>query len=106
MNGHFLVGVATCAIVALSCLSSVAHAQTQTEATPSWAGDTIIVTGQRETYAALDTGAATRTDTPLIEVPQSVQVLTRTLLQECQTAFKRDPRSASKRDPFFGYDAG
>ena len=24
----------------------------------------------------------------------------------CQTAFKRDPRSASKRDPLFGYDAG
>uniref|UniRef100_UPI0035AECE42 class I SAM-dependent methyltransferase n=1 Tax=Sphingopyxis sp. TaxID=1908224 RepID=UPI0035AECE42 len=27
-------------------------------------------------------------------------------LQGCQTAFKRDPRSASKRDPLFGYDAG
>jgi hypothetical protein len=25
---------------------------------------------------------------------------------ECQTAFKRDPLSASKRDPLFGYDAG
>ncbi|MBB5708696.1 RNA polymerase sigma factor, partial [Sphingopyxis panaciterrulae] len=24
----------------------------------------------------------------------------------CQTAFKRDPRSASKRDPLFGYDVG
>jgi len=24
----------------------------------------------------------------------------------CQTAFKRDPLSASKRDPLFGYDAG
>lgn len=27
-------------------------------------------------------------------------------LLTCQTAFKRDPRSASKRDPLFGYDAG
>ena len=26
--------------------------------------------------------------------------------QYCQTAFKRDPLSASKRDPLFGYDAG
>lgn len=24
----------------------------------------------------------------------------------CQTAFKRDPLSASKRDPLFGYDVG
>jgi len=27
-------------------------------------------------------------------------------LDHCQTAFKRDPRSASKRDPLFGYDVG
>jgi outer membrane receptor protein involved in Fe transport len=40
----------------------------------------IIVTGARETYTAPETGAATRTDTPLIQVPQSVQVLTKTLI--------------------------
>ncbi|MDR5818764.1 TonB-dependent siderophore receptor [Caballeronia sp. LZ033] len=33
-------------------------------------------------YTATDTTAATRTATPLIEVPQSVQVLTHTLLEE------------------------
>ena len=27
-------------------------------------------------------------------------------LLHCQTAFKRDLRSASKRDPLFGYDVG
>ncbi|WP_294201612.1 TonB-dependent receptor plug domain-containing protein [uncultured Sphingomonas sp.] len=48
---------------------------------PSWTGD-IIVTGARETYTAPETSAATRTDTPLIQVPQSVQVVTKTLIQE------------------------
>jgi len=41
-----------------------------------------MVTGRRSTYAAPETVSATRTDTPLIDVPQSVQVLTRSLLQE------------------------
>ncbi|MCW2365874.1 iron complex outermembrane receptor protein [Sphingobium sp. B7D2B] len=82
MNGHFLDGTATCALVALGCLSSAAHAQTLAEAPPSWAGDTIVITGKHEGYAVPTSGAATRTDTPLIEVPQSVQVITRSLLQE------------------------
>ncbi|KQM43701.1 ligand-gated channel [Sphingomonas sp. Leaf11] len=47
----------------------------------SWTGE-IIVTGTRDGYAAPETSAATRTDTPLIQVPQSVQVLTRTLIEE------------------------
>lgn len=49
---------------------------------PSWTGNDIIVTGQRQGYAAPNSGSATRTDTPLIRVPQSVQVLTRTLINE------------------------
>lgn len=44
--------------------------------------DTIVVTGRREGYAAPDSGSATRTATPIIETPQSVQVLTRTLIEE------------------------
>ncbi|MGQ2934066.1 hypothetical protein [Sphingopyxis sp.] len=28
------------------------------------------------------------------------------IVPNCQTAFKGDPRSASKRDPLFGYDVG
>lgn len=56
-------------------------ASTDIAQTKSWTGD-IIVTGVRQTYAAPETSAATRTPTPLIQVPQSVQVLTRTLIQE------------------------
>jgi iron complex outermembrane receptor protein len=44
--------------------------------------DTITVTGQRKAYAVPDTASATRTDTPVIQIPQSVQTLTRALLQE------------------------
>ncbi|MFM2042908.1 MAG: hypothetical protein RLY86_1484 [Pseudomonadota bacterium] len=50
---------------------------------PTWAPEEIIVTGtRRDTFAARDSAAATRTATPLIRVPQSIQVLTRTLLEE------------------------
>jgi iron complex outermembrane receptor protein len=35
-----------------------------------------------DSYAALDSSSATRTDTPLIEVPQSVETITRTVLTE------------------------
>jgi len=49
---------------------------------PSWAGDTIVVTGIRDGYAVPETASATRTTTPLIHVPQSVQVLTGALLRE------------------------
>ena len=69
-------------VLASASLASAAQAQTgQTGAAPSWTGD-IVVTGARDTYAAPDSAAATRTDTPLIDVPQSVQVLTSTLIQE------------------------
>lgn len=45
----------------------------------------IEVTGMRYPFTglvALDSGSATRADTPLIEVPQSVQALTRTLIEQ------------------------
>lgn len=70
------------AALATTCLASAAHAQNApAKDTPSWTGD-IVVTGARDTYATPDSSAATRTDTPLIDVPQSVQVLTSTLIQE------------------------
>ena len=50
--------------------------------TPSWTGADIIVTGQRQNYAVPDTSAATKTNTPLIDVPQSVQVINKTLIEE------------------------
>lgn len=43
----------------------------------------VVVTGTRTSgYAAGSASGATRTDTALIDVPQSVQVLTRTLIEE------------------------
>lgn len=59
-----------------------ATAETDTQPASNWSGQTIVVTGHPETYAVPNSSAATRTDTPLIEVPQSVQVLNRSLLTE------------------------
>jgi catecholate siderophore receptor len=43
---------------------------------------TIIVTGQTEGYVAIDSVTATKTDTPLIDVPQSINVVTRQQLDD------------------------
>lgn len=48
----------------------------------SWAPERVIIKAKRANYAATETSVATRTDTPLIEVPQSVQVLTRSLIED------------------------
>lgn len=42
----------------------------------------VQVTATIASYAALDSSSATRTNTPLIEVPQSVQTITRTLIED------------------------
>ncbi len=42
----------------------------------------IVVTGTRDGYGVEDTTTATKTPTPLIDIPQSVQVITRALIQE------------------------
>lgn len=82
---HLLAGAAApCLLLAMPAAAQAQDASSVTSdasTAPSWTGD-IIVTGARETYTAPETSAATRTDTPLIQVPQSVQVLTRTLIQE------------------------
>ena len=61
--------LASAASLAAACLATGLHAQTQT--TSSWT-DTIVVTGARGNYAQPDSDAATRTDTPVIQIPQSV----------------------------------
>ena len=43
---------------------------------------TIIVTGQTRGYVAIDSVTATKTDTPLIDVPQSINVVTRQQLDD------------------------
>ena len=71
--------LASAATLATACATGAAQAQTSTA--PSWT-DTIVVTGERQHYAVPEAGSATRTDTPVIQIPQSVQVLTRSLLDE------------------------
>ncbi|PAL19913.1 TonB-dependent siderophore receptor [Sphingopyxis sp. GW247-27LB] len=45
-------------------------------------GRTIIVTGKAVGYKAEDTATATKTDTPLLDVPQSVSVVTRARIED------------------------
>lgn len=75
-------GVLALSALSTTFLAATAHAQTAQANTPSWAADTIVVTGRRDGYAVPDSSSATRTDTPLIDIPQSVQVITRTLIEE------------------------
>lgn len=71
------------AMLAALCLTQAARAQApETDGENSWTASTIIVTGERGHYATPTSSSATRTDTPLIQVPQSVQVITSALLQE------------------------
>ena len=80
MRMQLLSGVASLAFVAT--LPSGSAAQSATSVQPqSWVGE-VIVTGVRSTYAAPDATSATRTDTPIIEAPQSVQVITGFLIKE------------------------
>ena len=66
------------ASVAIVCLPGVALAS---EADGDDA-NTIIVTGQADGYKADDSVTATKTDTPLLDVPQSISVVTRERLDD------------------------
>lgn len=68
--------------VALAAASpALAQSAASDPAPATWIGD-VVVTGARDRYTAARSSSATRTDTPLIEVPQSVQVITSSLLEE------------------------
>jgi iron complex outermembrane receptor protein len=62
---------------------STAPALAQQPAAPSWTPE-IIVTAERPANYAIGAASITRTPVPLINTPQSIQVLTRTLLDEQQ----------------------
>ena len=49
---------------------------------PSSELDPILVTGKARGYAAVDSVTATKTDTPLLDVPQTVNVVTRVQIQD------------------------
>lgn len=76
----------SCCIVLITLLSiRTADAQTaQADGSQSWVNE-VVVTGVRTQDSAPDAASATRTDTPLTEIPQSVEVITRTLMEEQDT---------------------
>lgn len=62
-------------------LAHAAYAQAQDNES-SWGAESIIVTGKRDGYLLQSGSSATRTNTPLINVPQSVQVLNSSLIRD------------------------
>ena len=64
------------------CLATASPALAQQTSDESWTRDVVVVTGQKDSQSAPDAGTTTRTPTPVEEIPQSVQVLTRTLIEE------------------------
>jgi iron complex outermembrane recepter protein len=69
------------ATAALCWLPGVSNAQTN-QGTETWRNEEIVVTGQRPSYVVRDAFSATRTPTPLAEIPQSILVLNSTLIEE------------------------
>ncbi|MEH1832775.1 MAG: TonB-dependent siderophore receptor [Nostoc sp.] len=72
----------------------------QTQPTqPSASGDEpieLVVTGEQDNYRVTDSSTATRTDTPLRDVPQSVQVIPQQVLRDQQvTSFQDALRNVS-----------
>lgn len=68
-------------LLASTVIASPALAQAQSSPDRSWTPETIIVTGERDDYVA-DEASVTRTPVPLNQVPQSIQVLTRQLIED------------------------
>lgn len=44
--------------------------------------DQVVVTGERVEYASAHTATATKTDTPLVDIPQSISLITRDLIDD------------------------
>ena len=77
------LGVA--AALATTFLTQPGFAQTKAETDEnvnSWGAGAIVVTAKRDGYLLHEGGSATRTNTPLINVPQSVQVLNSSLIRD------------------------
>ncbi|MEQ1784961.1 MAG: TonB-dependent receptor plug domain-containing protein, partial [Hyphomonadaceae bacterium] len=78
-RGQRLLLTASCLVLG-GVLSPSALAQETNR--DSWAKDSVVVTGEKDSITAPNTATATRTDTPIEKVPQSIQILTRTLIEE------------------------
>ena len=75
-----IVGAAVFA--ALSTGAVAAGEVENTPESPSWRTDEVLVTATRATDYSVATAVTTRSPVPLVEVPQSVQVLNRQLLED------------------------
>ena len=73
--------LSTAALLAATSLATPAFAQEEVPTTGGWTPNKIIVTGERDSYAA-DEASITRTPVPMIEVPQSIQVITSQLIKD------------------------
>lgn len=72
-----------CALLISSALVLALPAAAEASTLDDGAAGTIVVTGQREApYRIGSTSSATRTDTPLLDVPQAITVLTRQRLDD------------------------
>ncbi|MES2743244.1 MAG: TonB-dependent siderophore receptor [Pseudomonadota bacterium] len=62
------------------CASTAAAQNAAADSAPGRIDQTVVVTGLRDAYAPTNASSATRSDTPLIDIPQSIQVVTRALI--------------------------
>lgn len=70
------------AIALIYPFATAALAQTTPSNSISTELSTVVITGESSGYAASKASSATRTDTPLIQTPQSITVLKRSLLDD------------------------
>lgn len=73
-------GTATASVLAL--VASTAAAEDAKPFDIAMIEDQILVTGERTTYANTRTTSATKTDTALVDIPQSISVVTRDLIDD------------------------
>lgn len=79
MNRHFLNPLAA-ALCAAGLILMPMVARAQPAAAPAL--PTVSVTGERDDYRAPDSSTATRTDTPSLQTPQSIQVVPQAVIQD------------------------
>lgn len=71
-----------CSLIAVGLILGGLPAAAMAEEADAQDGTTILVIGKADGYVATQTVTATKTDTPLIDVPQSIQVVTRQKLDD------------------------
>ena len=65
------------------CASDAGHGRRRPQPlTPTEAGETIVVTGQREEYGVRSTSTATKTDTDIKDIPQAMTVISESQIED------------------------